>query len=233
MATSDLSRNVKTALGIASEYLALDRIQLKGRPGMVILQERGKPVGMLSYVFVSRKYAGFGAAFGMYVKFCMTGGKVIDALKQLKLPFISDDEEVGRQFFSFSTLRHKKERFLQKDGHVSYYREDNVVEKSREVINKINSLYSKEIQQFIDASMDTVTDIFNHPVNYGYPLIYVMIICHLNGETARLPELLADARKKKVPLVSPVNMKKLTPIQQEQISADNVLQHLNLFFRKA
>ncbi|RFM25646.1 hypothetical protein [Deminuibacter soli] len=149
------------------------------------------------------------------------------------MSFVKNAEFVNYQYFSFSSLNFRKERFQEKDGHISFYATDNVDEKCSRVIESANKLYMPVVQRFLDADIALVDDIVDYSFNYGYPLIFALISYYLNNQEAAVPDLLKKAKEKKLPLVSPRLMNRIPELQKEEVKLDYVLDKLKHYFVSA
>ena len=156
----------------------------------LIFMNQKTELGELQYSYVSNRFSEVGSAFGFSVGgwFRLNQFTIEDVPEQFKLLKLligcnlsyKNMCTVNNSYYGFNSLNTLREHFYNK-GTVSIFEDDDIDEKIKQVVIKINEIYVSRILRFLYGNLDLLDDIFENPRNFGYPLATALIVCKLNN----------------------------------------------------
>lgn len=177
------------------EIIHLDGLESKfklANSQSLIFTNKKQELGWLQYSYVSSRFCENESIFGFYISvgFKMDGFSVEDVPEKFKLLKLLKEMNysypnrciASNCFYGFGSLSTLEEDFYD-EGIVSIFKDEDVEEKIKNVVLKINSIYIPLASNFLQGSMNVIDDIFKHPLNFGYPLATALAVCKLNDRT--------------------------------------------------
>ena len=167
--------------------------------GIVFLRQGNKEVGYIGVAFVSNKFSDFGSQFGLFVS-CRFGEEMYDCIvaevvKQLNLSY-KPMPMLPNSSFGFTSLNYLSDNFF--NGVASFYEHENLMEKCKEISDRIQILYLPKAVNFVRCNDDLIEDIIRDPQNYAYPMAYIMTTCYLNSKHDDIESILAGLKKRHI-----------------------------------
>lgn len=184
----------------------------------LIFMNRKKDLGWLQYSYVSNRVSEFGSMFG----FSVNGGFRIDKFSEEDIPesfrllkllkewnlSYKNMCTINNCYYAFNSRNTFREQFYNK-GTVSIFENDDINEKIKQVVIKVNEIYVSQISRFLHGNMDLLDDIFENPRNFGYPLATALAVCKLNNREDLFNDIIEQSKnsgrmQEEIPLLNEV-----------------------------
>ena len=198
---NEVKKIVKAELKKQSVNFAFGNIISKYKRESIVFLDSNSEVGYIGYTFVSSKYADYNSLFGIFLS-CRFGlemsgtTELTKIIEKLKLSF-PPMAKLPQCYFGFTSLYFSPLKFYN-NGTISFYENDDIVNKCIELTQNVNDIFIPYIYNFINVTPALTNDILEYPYNYGYPLTCILIQCILNHNYSDIPYLVKLAREKKM-----------------------------------
>ncbi len=187
---NEVKKLVKAELKKHSANFAFGNIVSKYKKESIVFLDRNYEAGYMGYTFVSSKYADYNSLFGIFLS-CRFGlempgvTQITEIIKELKLSF-PPTAKLPQCYFGFTSLYFSPSKFYN-NGTVSFYKNDDILNKCTELTQTVDAVFIPYIYNFINVTPALIADILKYPYNYGYPLTYILIQCILNDNHSDIP----------------------------------------------
>lgn len=194
---NSIKRIIQKELKLQSKSMQFTSIKTVYRKDTLFFLHNNDEIGYLGYTFVSNKFCEYGSQLGLYIS-CRFGkemkGKIrlTEAIDKLNLTY-KTGANLPNCYFGFTSLYFLSDKFYSK-GIVSFFEEDNINQKVKEIIDKIKLLYLPVIDNFINNTDSLIDDIIKYPKNYGYPMASILITCYLNNQTSLIENIITKTK---------------------------------------
>lgn len=192
---TDLKKKVKQTLKQFLLKMSIHNVECKYKSDGLDLFYNKAEIGRLGLASASKKFADPGGEFAMYVVCSVKGGKAISTVQEMNLSYPNFFHK--NHYFGFSSLYFRSDKFFN-EGSVSFSGRDNIEETCAEIVNRINTLYTSEIENIIDGNMAAVENIFKCPKNYGFPMAFILAICKITHREDLYDEMIKKGISKKL-----------------------------------
>jgi hypothetical protein len=161
-----------------------------GFQSLIFENRQKKELGWLQYSYVSDRFSQIGSAFGFSIGMGFRINKfyaedIPEQFRLLKLLTECDFTYKNRCicsdcYYGFGTLDTLNKDFYD-NGIVSVYETDDIEEKIKQVVVKVNEIYVSRILRFLYGNLDLLNDVYECPHNFGYQLATALAVCKLNN----------------------------------------------------